>query len=157
MTRIANLPPNCFTQRALDMFLKVRHVATTAGGGVVFATGTPIANGVAEMFTMQRYLQLAALQDLSSIASTAGGHLSGTRHLPWNCRPTAPVTASTRASPGSSTSLSSWRSSGEVADIQTASMLRLPVPALRGGRPTVLRAPSSPELKGHRHGAGGPR
>ena len=27
------------------------------GGGVVFATGTPIANSMAEMFTMQRYLQ----------------------------------------------------------------------------------------------------
>jgi len=36
----------------------VRHVQSlNGGGGVVFATGTPIANSMAEMFTMQRYLQ----------------------------------------------------------------------------------------------------
>ena len=35
----------------------------------------------------------------------------------------------------------------QVADIQTASMLKLPVPELRGGRPTVVRAPCSAELK----------
>ena len=47
------------------MYLKVRHVQSlNGGGGVVFATGTPIANSVAEMFTMQRYLQLTALQEL---------------------------------------------------------------------------------------------
>ena len=46
---------NC---RAVDMFLKVRHVQSVNGdGGVIFATGTPIANSMAEMFTMQRYLQ----------------------------------------------------------------------------------------------------
>jgi N12 class adenine-specific DNA methylase len=40
------------------MYLKVRHVQSmNGGGGVVFATGTPIANSMAEMFTMQRYLQ----------------------------------------------------------------------------------------------------
>ena len=47
------------------MFLKVLHVQRMNGGaGVVFATGTPIANSVAEMFTMQRYLQMAALKAL---------------------------------------------------------------------------------------------
>ena len=36
----------------------MRHVQSlNGGGGVVFATGTPIANSMAEMFTMQRYLQ----------------------------------------------------------------------------------------------------
>lgn len=57
MTRIAGLPQTA-SERAFDMFLKVRHVQSlNGGGGVVFATGTPIANSMAEMFTMQRYLQ----------------------------------------------------------------------------------------------------
>jgi hypothetical protein len=56
MTRIAGLPKTS-SERAFDMYLKVRHVQSLNGGGVVFATGTPIANSVAEMFTMQRYLQ----------------------------------------------------------------------------------------------------
>ncbi len=65
MTRIAGLPQTA-SQRAFDMFLKVLHVQRMNGGaGVVFATGTPIANSVAEMFTMQRYLQMAALKALN--------------------------------------------------------------------------------------------
>jgi N12 class adenine-specific DNA methylase len=64
MTRIAGLPQTA-SQRAFDMFLKVLHIQRlNAGGGVVFATGSPIANSVAEMFTMQRYLQLTALKAL---------------------------------------------------------------------------------------------
>ena len=35
----------------------------------------------------------------------------------------------------------------QVADIQTQAMLKLPVPDLRGGKPTVISAPCSPELK----------
>jgi hypothetical protein len=47
------------------------------GGGVVFATGTPISNTMAEMFTMQRYLQMGALrrnglQHFDSWAGTFG-------------------------------------------------------------------------------------
>ncbi len=57
MTRIAGLPQTA-SERAFDMYLKVRHIqSANNGGGVVFATGTPIANSMAEMFTMQRYLQ----------------------------------------------------------------------------------------------------
>jgi N12 class adenine-specific DNA methylase len=57
MTRIAGLPQTA-SERAFDMYLKVRYIQqVNGGGGVVFATGTPIANSMAEMFTMQRYLQ----------------------------------------------------------------------------------------------------
>src|SRR6266702_4395417 len=52
MTRIAGLPQSA-SERAFDMFLKVAHIQrVNGGGGVVFATGTPIANSVAEMFIM---------------------------------------------------------------------------------------------------------
>jgi hypothetical protein len=45
------------------MFLKIQYIQkVNGGGGVVFATGTPIANSVAEMFTMQRYLQMGTLR-----------------------------------------------------------------------------------------------
>ncbi len=62
MTRIAGLPQTA-SQRAFDMLLKVQHVQRVNGGrGVVFATGTPIANSVAEMYTMQRFLQMPTLK-----------------------------------------------------------------------------------------------
>ncbi len=44
MTRVAGLPQTA-SERAFDMFLKVRHVQSlNGGGGVVFATGTPITD-----------------------------------------------------------------------------------------------------------------
>ena len=60
MTRVAGLPQTA-SERAFDLFLKVQHIqAKNRGGGVVFATGTPISNTMAEMFTMQRYLQMGS-------------------------------------------------------------------------------------------------
>jgi hypothetical protein len=63
MTRVAGLP-NANSERAFDMFVKTRHVMDKHGGrsGVVFATGTPVSNSMAEMWTMQRYLQPATLR-----------------------------------------------------------------------------------------------
>ena len=77
MTRVAGLPQTA-SERAFDLFLKVQHIqARNKGGGVVFATGTPISNTMAEMFTMQRYLQMSALrrnslQHFDSWAGTFG-------------------------------------------------------------------------------------
>ncbi len=145
MTRIAGLPQTA-SQRALDMFLKVRHIQQQ-GGGVVFATGTPIANSVAEMFTMQRYLQMGSLRNL------------GVAHFDaWAGTFGEPVTAMELSPDGAGYRLNTrfarfinvpelMSQFRQVADIQTASMLKLPIPELRGGRPTVIRALCSPELK----------
>ena len=57
MTRIAGLPQTA-SQRAFDMFLKVQHVQrVNGGGGVVFATGTPISNTMAEAWVLLRYIR----------------------------------------------------------------------------------------------------
>ena len=147
MTRIAGLPQTA-SQRALDMFLKVRHIQqANRGGGVVFATGTPIANSVAEMFTMQRYLQLTALQELKVDHFDAWAGTFG-----------EPVTAMELSPDGAGYRLNTrfarfinvpelMAQFRQVADIQTAAMLKLPVPELRGGKPTIISAPCSPELK----------
>lgn len=56
MNRVAGLS-NTGSQRSMDMYLKTRYITKTNGGrGVVFATGTPISNTLAEMYTMIRYL-----------------------------------------------------------------------------------------------------
>jgi hypothetical protein len=147
MTRIAGLPQTA-SQRAFDMFLKVQHVQrVNGGGGVVFATGTPIANSVAEMFTMQRFLQMATLK-AQNVA-----HFDA-----WAATFGEPVTAMELAPDGSgyrtNTRFARFLNVPElmqmfrqVADIQTQTMLKLPVPDLRGGKPAVISAPCSPELK----------
>jgi len=117
------------------------------GGGVVFATGTPIANSVAEMFTAQRFLQMGTLQ-AQNVA-----HFDA-----WAATFGEPVTAMELAPDGSGYRMHArfcryvnvpelMQMFRQVADIQTQETLRLPVPDLRGGKPTVISAPCSPELK----------
>ena len=46
------------SQKSSDMLMKCRYMDEITGGkGVVFATGTPVSNSMAELYTMQRYLQ----------------------------------------------------------------------------------------------------
>ncbi len=47
--------------RAFDLFIKTRGLAKK--GGLTLSTGTPIANSVSEMYTMQRYLQYDQLKE----------------------------------------------------------------------------------------------
>ncbi len=147
MTRIAGLPQTA-SERAFDMYLKVRHVQSlNGGGGVVFATGTPIANSMAEMFTMQRYLQPEALKQhnlhhFDSWAATFG----------------EPVTAMELSPDGAgyrvNTRFARFINVPELmqmfrqsADVQTAAMLNLPRPNLEGEKPTIRNAPATEELK----------
>jgi N12 class adenine-specific DNA methylase/predicted O-methyltransferase YrrM len=147
MTRIAGLPQTS-SERAFDMFLKTRYIQEiNGGGGVVFATGTPIANSVAEMFTMQRYLQTGTLrkQQLHHFDS-------------WAATFGEPVTAMELAPDGAGYRLNTrfarfinvpelMQVFCQVADIQTATTLKLPVPEMQTGKPIIVRAPATPELK----------
>jgi N12 class adenine-specific DNA methylase len=147
MTRIAGLPQTS-SERAFDMFLKVRHIqSVNGGGGVVFATGTPIANSMAEMFTMQRYLQPEDLKKhnlhhFDSWAATFG----------------EPVTAMELSPDGAGYRLNTrfarfinvpelMQMFRQTADVQTAQMLNLARPKLDGEKPTIRNAPATPELK----------
>jgi len=147
MTRIAGLPQTA-SERAFDMYLKVRHVQSlNGGGGVVFATGTPIANSMAEMFTMQRYLQPDALKKhnlhhFDSWAATFG----------------EPVTAMELSPDGAGYRLNTrfarfinvpelMQMFRQSADVQTAAMLNLPRPKLDGEKPAIRNAPATEELK----------
>ena len=147
MTRIAGLPQTS-SERAFDMFLKVRHIqSVNGGGGVVFATGTPIANSMAEMFTMQRYLQAGELQKhnlhhFDSWAATFG----------------EPVTAMELSPDGAGYRLNTrfarfinvpelMQMFRQTADVQTAQMLNLRRPNLENDKPTIRNAPATPELR----------
>ena len=147
MTRIAGLPQTA-SERAFDMFLKVRHVqSVNNGGGVVFATGTPIANSMAEMFTMQRYLQPDDLKKHNL------HHFDG-----WAATFGEPVTAMELSPDGAGYRINTrfarfvnvpelMQIFRQTADVQTAQMLNLKRPKLEGEKPAIRNAPASPELK----------
>lgn len=142
--QMAGLPTND-SNRAFDMSVKVSFVQEKKGNrGVIFATGTPIANSVAEMWTMQKFLQPQTLEANGLEMFDA-----------WAANFGEPVTAMELAPDGSSYRihtrfarfvnvpelLTMFR---EVADIKTADMLDLPVPkAMR----EIVTAEPSPELK----------
>ena len=55
-------------QKSSDLFMKCRYLDELTGGkGIVFATGTPVSNTMAELYTMQRYLQYDTLEKLNLI------------------------------------------------------------------------------------------
>lgn len=66
------------SQKSSDMLMKCRYMDEITGSkGIVFATGTPVSNSMAELYTMQRYLQYDELkkmhlQHFDSWASTFG-------------------------------------------------------------------------------------
>jgi len=86
--RVAGLPTTD-SMRAFDMYLKTRYIMQSRGAenGVIFATGTPVANSVAEMWVMQYYLQPAALQahgmdSFDTWASNFGEEVTGLELAP---------------------------------------------------------------------------
>ncbi len=147
MNRVAGLPQTA-SERAFDLFLKVQFIQErNQGGGVVFATGTPISNTMAEMFTMQRYLQMHTLrrnqmQHFDSWAATFGEAVSSMELSPDG----RGYRLQTRFARFVNVPelMGQFR---QVADVRTAEMLKLPVPKLEEGRPVTLSAPASPELK----------
>ena len=128
-------------QKSSDMFAKCRYLDEITGGrGVVFATGTPVSNSMVELYTMMRYLQYDMLKE------------SGLEHFDsWAANFGETITALEMAPEGTGFRsktrfakffnlpelMSMWR---EAADIQTAEMLKLPVP--EADKITVVTKPS---------------
>jgi N12 class adenine-specific DNA methylase len=77
MNNVAGLPQT-EAQKTTDMFLKCQYLDDlTDSRGVVFATGTPVSNSMAELYTMMRYLQYNSLkkhhlENFDAWASTFG-------------------------------------------------------------------------------------
>jgi len=115
--------------KSSDLYMKCRYLDEITGGrGVVFATGTPISNSMVEMYTMQKYLQYGTLRanDLSHFdawASTFGETVTAIELAPEG----SGYRAKTRFAKFYNLPelMSMFK---EVADIQTADMLKLPVP-----------------------------
>ena len=116
-------------QKSSDLFMKCRYLDEITGSrGVVFATGTPISNSMVEMYSVQRYLQYDTLarnglQHFDSWASTFGETVTALELAPEGTN----YRAKTRFAKFYNLPelMQMFR---EVADIQTADMLKLPVP-----------------------------
>ena len=125
-------------QKSSDMFAKCRYMDEITGGrGVVFATGTPVSNSMVELYTMMRYLQYSMLEEGYRDST---GKVRSLKHFDnWAATFGEQVTAVELKPEGTGFRLKTrfarfynlpelinrWK---EAADIQTADMLKLPVP-----------------------------
>ena len=116
-------------QKSSDLFMKCRYLDEITGGrGTIFATGTPISNSMVEMYSLQRYLQYDTLvknglQHFDSWASTFGETVTALELSPEGTN----YRAKTRFAKFYNLP-ELMQMFKEVADIQTADMLKLPVP-----------------------------
>lgn len=116
-------------QKSSDLFMKCQYLDELTGGrGVIFATGTPISNSMVELYTIQRYLQYRLLQEMGLIhfddwASNFGETVTAIELSPEGTG----YRAKTRFAKFYNLPelMAAFK---EVADIQTADMLKLPVP-----------------------------
>lgn len=133
-------------QKSSDMFMKCRYMDEVTGGkGIIFATGTPISNSMVELYTIQRYLQYNTLAEnhllhFDEWASTFGETVTAIELNPEG----SGYRAKTRFAkfynlPELMTMFK------EVADIQTADMLKLPVP--KANYHNVVVKPSEMQIR----------
>ena len=128
-------------KKAMDMYLKCQYINEIhPGRGVVMATGTPVSNTLCEMYVMQLYLQKQRLEEM------------GIYHFDsWAANFGEVTTALELTVEGSGYRLKSRFNKfvnlpellniyREVADVQTADMLDLDVPKLRGGKQIIVES-----------------
>ena len=142
-SKINNVPGISSTgsKKAMDMYLKCQYLdEINDGRGIVFATGTPVSNTMCELYVMQLYLQKRTLERM------------GIYHFDsWAANFGEVTTALELTVEGSGFRFKSrfnkftnvpelMTSFREVADVQTADMLNLPVPALREGKPIIVES-----------------
>ena len=138
------------SQRAQDLDAKLWALRRANGPRVVtFATATPVANSIAELWTVQSYLQPDTLAEVDLVPFDS-----------WAATFGRTVTALELAPDGGSyrmkTRFARFQNIpelltlyGQVADVRTAEDLRLPVPAVTGGGPETVIVPASPTLRAY--------
>lgn len=138
------------SQRSMDMFMKTQYLMNTNNGrGVVFATGTPISNTMAEMFTMLRYLDNKGLKEknlgffdnwaatfatketTAELSPDGSGYRTVDKFTKFNNMPEL---------------VKMFR---KVADVKKIEDLDLEIPKLKNGKPTVVEIPINSALESY--------
>lgn len=127
--------------KASDLYMKCRYLDELTGNkGVVFATGTPVSNSMAEMYTMQRYLQYDTLESLELTHFDSWAAQFGETVTSMELKPEGKGFQQKTRFANFYNLPELMSVFMEVADIQTADMLNLPVP--KANYETVVCKPS---------------
>lgn len=127
--------------KASDLYMKCQYMDELTGGkGVVFATGTPVSNSMAELYTMQRYLQGKLLKELGLSHFDAWASQFGETVTSMELKPEGQGFQQKTRFSNFYNLPELMALFKEVADIQTSDMLNLPVPKAK--YETVVCKPS---------------
>ena len=153
MTRIAGLGNPIGSKKAADLHMKLRVIKQRTGGNTMFLTGTPISNTMAEMYTVQRYLDEDGLKALGVEHFDAWAKVFGEVVNDWELSPAGKYKLTSRFSRFVNIPelMQRYRSFADVIsndDIrrQLAEQGKtLPIPAVKGGKPQNIVVPRSNE------------
>ena len=136
------------SQRAMDMHQKCQYINEISNGrNVIYLTGTPVSNSMAELYVMQKPLQPQELERRGLLMFDEWAATFGK------------VTSSLEIKPEGNgyqmkNRFAQFHNLPElmgmfamVADIKTADMLNLPTPKLKTGAPQVIKSVCTPDQK----------
>ncbi|PTM61923.1 PLxRFG domain-containing protein [Phreatobacter oligotrophus] len=154
MQRVAGLGNPTGSQKASNLAIKIRHLLDKTGGrNLIFLTGTPLSNSMAEMFTVQRYLAGRKLEQMGLAHFDAWARVFGEVVTDWELSPTGQYKQNSRFARFTNVPelMQFYRSFADVIvndDIKAmlaAQGKRFPLPKVKGGKPTNIAVERSPD------------
>lgn len=136
------------SQRSMDMFMKTQYLMNTNNGrGVVFATGTPISNTMAEMFTMLRYLDNKGLKEKNLGFFDNWAATFATKETTAELSPDGSGYRTVEKFTKFNNMPELVKMFRKVADVKKIEDLDLKIPKLKNGKPTVVEIPMNSALE----------
>lgn len=136
------------SQRGLSMLMKVRWVQErNQGKNVIFATGTPVSNTIAESWTMMRFLRPDVLRDNNVEEFDQFDTTFGESVVKWEMQPGGTYKQVERYAKFTNgvPLITMWRT---VADVKTSADVNLPgIPAVKGGSRRSVAMPRTQNLE----------
>ena len=150
MTSLKGVDPDG-SQRAWDLFVKSRYTAEkNPGRALILASGTPITNTLGEMYTLQRFMQMEALEERGIHEFDAWAATFGETRTELELQPSGLYKPVTRFSEFVNVAdlMAMYRS---VADVVLKSDLRnyLRLPEILGGKRQIVTADPTPAFKAY--------
>ena len=136
------------SQRSMDMFMKTQYLINANNGrGVVFATGTPISNTMAEMFTMLRYLDNQGLKEKNLGFFDNWAATFATKETTAELSPDGSGYRTVEKFTKFNNMPELTKMFRKVADVKKIEDLDLKIPKLKNGKPTVVEIPMNSALE----------
>ncbi len=161
LTRVGSLGNPQGSKKAFDLFIKVQTLLNnTDGKNFVGLTGTPISNSIAEMYTMQRYMQYQELERLGLVHFDSWVKQFAEIKTDWELSPSGTYKLATRMSKFNNMP-ELMEMYNQFADVITNEYInkqlakegkKLPLPKLKGGKPENVileRSESQEEFFGY--------